>query len=98
MAPQKDNPSSSKVVSLIGNAHLDPAWMWRMPEGFEAFSATCRSAIARIREFPEFIFTCSSAAHYAFVEETDPRLFSEIQDAVKSGQWSIVGGWWVEAD
>jgi len=98
MAPQKDNATSSNVVSLIGNAHLDPAWMWRMPEGLEAFSATCRSAIARIQEFPGFIFTCSSAAHYAFVEETDPKLFSEIQDAVKSGAWSIVGGWWVESD
>jgi alpha-mannosidase len=92
------------MFQLVGNAHLDPAWMWRMPEGLEAFAATCRSALDRIEEFPpddrsaEFIFTASSAAHYAFVEETDPKLFSKIQEAVKNERWAIVGGWWVEAD
>ncbi len=92
------------MFQLVGNAHLDPAWMWRMPEGFEAFAATCRSALERIGEFPPddrssgFIFTASSAAHYAFVEETDPTLFSEIQEAVRNERWAIVGGWWVEAD
>jgi alpha-mannosidase len=86
------------MFQLIGNAHLDPAWMWRMPEGLEAFSATCRSALDRIEEFPGFIFTASSAAHYAFVEETDPRLFARIQEAVRNERWAIVGGWWVEPD
>ncbi len=88
----------SPSIHLIGNAHLDPAWMWRAPEGLEAFAATCRSALDRIEEFPGFIFTCSSAAHYAFVEETDPMLFAKIQDAVRNERWAIVGGWWVEAD
>src|SRR5579883_70141 len=89
---------ASKPIHLIGNAHLDPAWMWRMSEGFEAFAATCRSALARIQEFPDFLFTCSSAAHYEFIEQVDPKLFKEIQKAVADGRWSIVGGWWVEAD
>ena len=69
-----------------------------MPEGLEAFAATCRSALERIDEFPGFIFTCSSAAHYAFVEETDPNLFARIQNAVRAERWAIVGGWWVEPD
>jgi len=69
-----------------------------MPEGLEAFAATCRSALDRIEEFPGFIFTASSAAHYAFVEETDPKLFLKIQEAVRNKRWSIVGGWWVESD
>ncbi len=86
------------MIHLIGNAHLDPAWMWQLPEGLEAFSATCRSALDRIDEFPGFIFTCSSAAHFAFVEETDPELFERIKKAVHDKRWSIVGGWWVEAD
>ncbi|MEO6940559.1 MAG: glycoside hydrolase family 38 C-terminal domain-containing protein [Candidatus Kapaibacterium sp.] len=85
-------------IHLIGNAHLDPAWMWRMDEGLESFSATCRSALDRMSETEDFIFTCSSAAHYAFVEETDPLLFKRIKRAVKLGKWKIVGGWWVEAD
>ena len=92
------NSDSRTTVFMIGNAHLDPAWMWRFEEGFEAFLATCRSALDRIDETPGFIFTASSAAHYEFVERTDPHLFLRIQDAVKNGRWAVVGGWWVESD
>ena len=35
---------------MIGNAHVDPAWMWGWAEGLEAFIATCRSALDRIAE------------------------------------------------
>lgn len=89
---------SSPRIHMIGNAHLDPGWMWKIEEGMEAFLSTCHSAIDRIRETSEFIFTCSSAAHYEFVEQVDPVLFREIQQAVANGSWAIVGGWWVEAD
>jgi len=93
-----DKEVKKNEVYMIGNAHLDPTWMWRLNEGLEAFLATCRSALDRIDETPEFIFTASSAAHYEFVEQTDPQLFTRIQEAVKKGRWSIVGGWWVEPD
>jgi alpha-mannosidase len=93
MEAQKTNS-----LYMIGNAHLDPAWMWRLDEGYEAFLATCRSALARMQETDEFIFTASSAAHYEFVEQIDPELFLKIKDAVKKGKWSLSGGWWVESD
>src|SRR5688500_16970284 len=83
---------------MVGNAHLDPAWMWTWDEGMEAFLATVRSALDRIDETPEFIFTCSSAAHYEWIEEVEPALFDRVRAAVASGHWSIVGGWWVQAD
>jgi alpha-mannosidase len=86
------------MIHMIGNAHLDPAWMWQMSEGLEAFLATCRSALDRMDEYPDFIFTCSSAAHLEFVEQTDPKLFARIQQRAKEGRWVNVGGWWVEAD
>jgi alpha-mannosidase len=85
-------------IHMIGNAHLDPAWMWRMSEGLEAFLATCRSALDRMEETPHFIFTCSSSAHLEFVEQTDPNLFARIQERARGGRWVNVGGWWVEAD
>src|SRR5688572_14316027 len=87
-----------KRIHMIGNAHLDPAWMWRMDEGLAAFAATCRSALERMNETPEFIFTCSSASHYEHVLLTGPELFQRIVMAVEAGRWSIVGGWWVEPD
>lgn len=49
-------------IFLVGNAHLDPVWLWRWQEGYAEIKATFRSALDRMIEFPEFIFTCSSAA------------------------------------
>lgn len=86
------------ILHMVGNAHLDPAWMWQWGEGMEAFLATCRAAVDRMRETPGFIFTCSSAAHYRWVEEVEPELFEEIRRRVEAGQWEIAGGWWVQAD
>jgi alpha-mannosidase len=83
---------------MVGNAHLDPAWMWSWGEGMEAFLATCRAALDRIEETPAFVFTCSSAAHYRWVEQVEPELFERIRAAIARGQWRIVGGWWVQAD
>lgn len=85
-------------IHFIGNAHVDPAWMWRLGEGFESFVSTCRSALDRMDETEEFIFSASSAALYEFVEKTDKELFARIQKRVQEGRWEIVGGWWIEPD
>lgn len=83
---------------MIGNAHLDPAWMWEWAEGMEAFIATCRSALDRMDENPDVVFTCSSAAHYQWIEEVDPPLFARIKERIAEGRWEVVGGWWTQAD
>ena len=83
---------------MIGSAHLDPAWMWEWGEGMEAFIATCRSALERMQETPDVVFTCSSAAHYQWIEEVDPDLFEQIRKRVAERRWEVVGGWWTQAD
>lgn len=88
----------SKSIHLIGNAHLDPTWLWRWQEGCSEVLQTFRSALDRLNEYNDFIFTCSSAAHYKWVEDIDPEMFKEIQQRVKQGRWVIVNGWWVQAD
>lgn len=87
-----------KKVHLIGNAHLDPVWLWRWQEGFTEIKATFRSALDRMNEFPHYIFTSACAAYYMWIEKTDPKMFAEIQERVKEGRWSIVGGMIVQPD
>ena len=88
----------TRTLHLIGNAHIDPVWMWPWEEGFAEVKATFASALERMTEYPEFIFTCSSAAYYAWVEENEPEMFAEIRQRVAEGRWRITGGWWVEPD
>jgi len=83
---------------LIGNAHIDPVWLWRWFEGFAEIKATFRSALDRIKEFPGFIFTSASALYYKWIEDNEPGMFEEIKKRVKEGRWAIVGGWWVQPD
>ncbi|HKG57603.1 MAG TPA: glycoside hydrolase family 38 C-terminal domain-containing protein [Candidatus Limnocylindrales bacterium] len=87
-----------RLLHMIGNSHIDPVWLWQWPEGYQEVRATFRSALDRMNEYPEFIFTSDSAAYYEWVEEIDAGMFAEIQRRVAEGRWEIVGGWWVEPD
>jgi len=85
-------------VFLVGNAHLDPVWQWRWQEGSAEAKATIRSALDRMKEFPEFRFVCSSASVYQWVQEFAPEMFEEIKERVKEGRFTVVGGWHVQPD
>ena len=85
-------------IHMIGNAHLDPAWLWRWQEGFSEIKATFQSALDRMNEFEEFTFTASSASLYEWIEENSPTMFREIKVRVKEGRWIIAGGMWVQPD
>ena len=86
------------MLHLIGNAHIDPVWLWRWQEGFSEILATFRSALDRMNEFPDFEFTSACAVYYEWVEKTDPEMFEEIRARVKEGRWHIVGGWFLQPD
>jgi alpha-mannosidase len=83
---------------MVGNAHIDPVWLWQWPEGYQEVHATFRSALDRLAEYPEFVFTCDSSLFFAWVEECDPDMLDEIRGRVAEGRWQVVGGWWIEPD
>ena len=83
---------------MIGNAHIDPVWLWRWQEGFQEVKATFCSALDRMKEFPDFKFTSSSAIFYEWVEKNNPAMFEEIKARVAEGRWEITGGWVIEPD
>lgn len=90
--------NKKKTLHLIGNAHLDPVWQWRWQEGYRAVVATFLSALDRMDEEPEFIFTSSQAGVYEWIERSNPALLKRIKKRVKEGRWRIMGGWWVQTD
>lgn len=87
-----------KKVYLIGNAHLDPVWLWRWQEGFAEIKATFRSALDRMKEFDDFKFTSACSSYYMWIEKSDKRMFEEIQNRVKEGRWELAGGWFIQPD
>lgn len=85
-------------VHMIGNAHIDPVWLWPWQEGLAVVHSTFRSALDRLKEAPDSVFTASSALFYQWVSENDPAMLAEIRKRVEEGRWAVVGGWWVEPD
>ncbi len=85
-------------IHLIGNAHLDPVWLWQWHEGCMEVKATFRSALDRMKEFPDYKFTSACAAYYEWIRDSDPDMFEEIRQRVAQGRWSITGGWYIQPD
>jgi len=87
-----------KLLHMVGNAHIDPVWLWRWQEGYQEVHATFSSALERMDEYPEFVFTSTSVVFFEWVEEHDPGLFARIRSRIADGRWQVIGGWWLEPD
>lgn len=86
------------MLHMIGNAHLDPVWLWRWQEGCAEALSTCWAAVDRLEESDDFIFTKGEAQIYLWIEQLDPALFDRIRHFVAEGRWIIVNGWWIQPD
>ncbi|MEG4985589.1 alpha-mannosidase [Microcoleus sp. BR0-C5] len=85
-------------IYLVGHAHLDLAWLWPVPETWQAAQRTFESVLKLQSEFPDLIFCHSTPALFAWMEEHRPDLFAAIKKQVAVGRWEVVGGMWVEPD
>src|SRR3954451_11627160 len=85
-------------LHVVGNAHIDPVWIWDWREGMHEVLQTFASALQRLEETPDLIFTARSAALSGWVEQTDPEMFERIAAKVRTRRWIITGGQWIEPD
>jgi alpha-mannosidase len=51
-----------KTIHLIGNAHLDPVWLWDRREGLNEGINTVRTMLDLMDEFPEMTFIRGESA------------------------------------
>jgi alpha-mannosidase len=96
--PERPDAAFDRTLHMVGHAHLDPVWLWPWQEGYQEARATFWSAIHRMDEYDDFVFTCDQVVLLSWVEESDPALFERIRERVAQGRWQMVGGWWVEPD
>jgi alpha-mannosidase len=83
---------------MIGQAHLDPVWLWRWTEGKAEALATSQSAVDRLNEYPDFHFVRGEAQVYEWIREENPPLFEEIRRLVAQGRWHLVNGMVIQPD
>ncbi len=63
---------------LIGNAHLDPVWMWDWREGMNEGIITHRTILDLMDEDGELTFMRGEAVQYEHLERHAPDLFERV--------------------
>jgi len=86
------------VVSAIGHAHLDLAWLWPIRETRRKGLRTFANALRLMEDYDDFYFGASQPQLYQWVKEDSPSLYEEIRKRINEGRWEVQGGMWVEAD
>jgi alpha-mannosidase len=89
---------SKSKIHMIGNTHIDPVWLWKRAEGMQEVKSSFSSALDRMNEFPDFLFTMSSISYLEWLKENCSELFEQIKARVAEGRWEIAGAMWVEPD
>ncbi|HIS68780.1 MAG TPA: alpha-mannosidase [Candidatus Gallacutalibacter stercoravium] len=92
------NSQTTPFAGLVGHSHMDTAWLWTVPETEKKCARTYSKQISLMEQYPEYIFTQSSAFHSDMMRRDYPELFAEIQKKVKEGRYEPNGGVWVECD
>lgn len=90
--------SSSLQAVVIGHAHIDTGWLWRIHDSVGKCARTFASQAELLDKYPSYRFGSSSAAHYEFIKNEHPDLHQRIQKFVTQGRWEVLGGMWVEPD
>ncbi|HUH13286.1 MAG TPA: glycoside hydrolase family 38 C-terminal domain-containing protein [Longimicrobiales bacterium] len=93
-----EHPPSDRVVHLVGNSHLDVAWLWTTDETREKMARTTATMLRMMEELPDFRFLQTQPQLYAWLEEDHPDLFEAVRARVAEERWEIMGAMWVEPD
>lgn len=90
--------TSAHVVSAVGHAHIDTAWLWPLRETVRKCARSFSTAVTLIDEYPDYRFACSQAAQHALMKQHYPGLFERMRERIAAGRFEPAGSMWVEAD
>ncbi|TGO04626.1 alpha-mannosidase [Serinibacter arcticus] len=100
LAPALAQPAeaSAHVVSAVGHAHIDSAWLWPVRETIRKVARTSSTMTELIGQTDDFLYGMSSAQQYAWIKEHRPEVYAKVKAAVADGRFLPLGGMWVESD
>ncbi len=86
------------TIHMIGQSHIDIAWLWPARETVRKTSRTFATVNALMDEYPEYQYAQSQPQLFEYLKQNDPGLFAKVKERIKEGRWELVGGMWVEPD
>ena len=92
------NYKSEGNLALVGNSHLDIVFMWAYKEYVRKLGRTHATMLRLMEQYPDFIFSQSTAPTYIEMAKRYPSLYKQVQNRIKEGRWEYIGAMWVEPD
>lgn len=92
------NGSTAPVMYLMGQSHLDIAWLWPIEETKRKIARTLSNQLALMEEYPEYRYVQSQPYLFQLVKTHYPELYDRLRKAVREGRLIPEGGMWVEPD
>jgi len=86
------------VVSIVGHAHLDTAWLWPVRETIRKCARTFSTVLELMDRYPEYRFVVSQAQHLAWMRDHYPDLWERMKRRIADGRIEPTGSMWVESD
>ncbi|HMC03108.1 MAG TPA: glycoside hydrolase family 38 C-terminal domain-containing protein, partial [Cellulomonadaceae bacterium] len=100
LAPALASPAAENehMISAVGHAHIDSAWLWPIRETMRKCARTFSNVATLAADYPDLVFACSQVVQYAWMRDYYPEVFRRIKEAIAAGNWAPVSGMWVECD
>ena len=95
---ERETEKNGGDVFVIGNAHIDLAWLWPMRETRRKAVRTLATVCNLMNKYPFYRFSVSQPQMLVWVKEDAPELYGRVKKLISEGRVEVLGGMWVEPD
>jgi alpha-mannosidase len=92
------NGSTVPKLFMMGQSHLDIAWLWPIEETKRKIARTMSNQLSLLAEYPEYRYVQSQPYLFQLAKDLYPELYDRIKHYVAEGRIIPEGGMWVEPD
>ncbi|MNW39107.1 Mannosylglycerate hydrolase [compost metagenome] len=95
---QEIGGNAEGIMHMVGQSHIDIAWLWPARETVRKTSRTFSTVDALMSEYPDFKYAQSQPLLFEYLKNNDPELYERVKARISEGRWELVGGMWIEPD
>ena len=92
------NGSTAPTMWLLGQSHIDLAWLWPEEETWHKVGRTYANQLALMEEYPEYKFLLCEPKLLDMLREQHPELWQRVKAAHARGQIDVDGAFYIECD
>lgn len=92
------NGSTAPTMWLLGQSHIDLAWLWPEEETWHKVARTYSNQLALMEEYPEYRFLLCEPRLLDMLREQHPELWQRVKAAYARGQIDPEGAFYIECD